>query len=35
MFISLRSKPLHYATAIETFIFLLCKLGVREAAAHK
>src|SRR5256884_7026780 len=30
VFISLRSKPLHYATAIETFIFLLRKLGVRE-----
>jgi integrase len=30
VFISLRSKPLHYATVNETFLFLLRKLGLRE-----
>ena len=29
VFVSLRSKSLHYATVIETFLFLLRKLGLR------
>lgn len=29
VFVSLRGKPLHYATVIETFLFLLRKLGLR------
>jgi integrase/recombinase XerD len=32
VFISLRSKPLHYATVNETVLFLLRKLGVRDGA---